>query len=72
MDMEKCNLVSTSGLQVTEKDLATEEQLPEVLAGLYRRATGRLLYVAGQRPDAQQAVKELARNEFSNIHWARL
>ena len=39
MDMEKCNLVSTPGLQVTEKDLATEEQLPEVLAGLYRRVT---------------------------------
>ena len=47
MDMEKCNPVSTPGLQVTEKDLATEEQLPEVLAGLYRRVTGRLLYVAG-------------------------
>ena len=51
MDMEKWNPVSTPGLQVTEKDLATEEQLPEVLAGLYRRVTGRLLHVAGQRPD---------------------
>ena len=59
MDMENCNPVSTPGLQVTDKDLATEEQLPEVLAGLYRRVTGRLLYVAGQRKDAQQAVKEL-------------
>ena len=27
MDMEKCNPVSTPGLPVTEKDLATEEQL---------------------------------------------
>ena len=68
--MEKCNPVSTPGLQVTEKDLATEEQLPEVLAGLYRRVTARLLYVARQRPDVQQAVKELARGMSSptNIH----
>ena len=74
MDMEKCNPVSTPGLQVTEKDLATEEQLPEVLARLYRRVTGRLLYVAGQRPDVQKAVKELARGMSSptNIHWAWL
>ena len=43
MDMEKYKPVSTPGLQVTEKDLATEEQLPEVLAGLYRRVTSRLL-----------------------------
>ena len=50
MNMEKCNPVSTPGLQVTEKDLATEKQLPEVLAKLYRRVTGRLLNVAGQRP----------------------
>ena len=73
-DMEKCNPVSTPGLQVSEKDLATEEQLPEVLTGLYRRVTGRLLCVAGQRPDVQQAVKELARGMSSptNIHWARL
>ena len=73
-DMERCNPVSTPGLQATEKDLATEEQLPEVLAGLYRRVTGRLLFVAGQRPDAEQAVKELARGMSSppNIHWARL
>ena len=74
MDMEKCNPVSTPGLQVTEKDLATEERLPEVLAGLYRWVTGRLLHVAGQRPDVQQAVKELVRGMSSptNIHWARL
>ena len=74
MDMEKCNPASTLGLQVTAKDLATVEQLPELLAGLYQRVTGRLLYVAGQRPDAQQAVKELARGMDSptNIHWARL
>ena len=66
--------MSTPGLQVTEKDLATEEQLPELLAGLYRRVTGRLLYVAGQRPDVQQAVKELARGLSSptEIHRARL
>ena len=72
--MEKCNPVSTSSLQVREKDLATEEQLPEVLAVLYRRVTGRLLYVAGQRADVQQAVKMLAREMSSptNIHWARL
>ena len=69
MEMEKCNPVSTPCLQVTEKDLATEEQLR-----LYRRVTGRLLYVAKQRPDAQQAVKELARGMTSptNNHWARL
>ena len=74
MDIEKCNPMSTPSLQVTEKDLATEEQLPEVLAGLYRRVTGRLLYVAGQRADVQQAVKMLARGVSSptNIHWARL
>ena len=74
MDMEKCNPVSTPCLQVTEKDLATEDQFPEVLAGLYRRVTGRLLYVAGQRLDVQQAVKELARGMSAptNIHWARL
>ena len=66
--MEKCNPVSTPGLQVTEKDLATEEQLPEVLAGLYRRVTFRLLHVAGKRPDVQQPVKELARG----MNWARL
>ena len=33
MDMEKCSPVSTPGLQVTNQDLATEEQLPELLAG---------------------------------------
>ena len=70
MDMEKCNPVSTPCLQVTEKDLATDDQFPEVLAGLYRRVTGRLLYVAGQRLDVQQAVKELARGMSAptNIH----
>ena len=70
IDMEKCNPVSTPSLQVTEKDLASEEHLPEVLAGLYRRVTGRFLYVAGQRQDVQQAVKELARGMSSptNIH----
>ena len=74
MDMEKCNPVSTPNLRVTEKDLATEVQLPEVLAGLYRRVTCRHLHVAGQRPDVQQAVKELARGMSSptNIHWAML
>ena len=60
MDMAKCNPVSTPGLQVTDKDLATEEQLFEVLAGLYRRVTGRLLYVADTSTSAQQAVKEVA------------
>ena len=71
--MEKCNLVSTVGLQVTDTDLA-EEQLFEVLAGLYRRGTGRLLHVAGQQPDAQQVVKELARGMSSptHIHQTRL
>ena len=74
LDMEKCNPASTIGLHMTEKDLATEEGLPEVLEGLYRRIRGRLLCVEGQRPDAQQAVKELARRMSSptNIRWARL
>ena len=49
-----------SGLQVTEKGWADAEQLLSVLAGLYRRVTGRLLHAGGQCPDAQQAVKELA------------
>ena len=73
-DVEKCNPVSTPSLQVTEKDLATEEQLPEVLAGLYRRVTGRLLYFAGQRLDAQQALKKLARRKGypTNIDRERL
>ena len=59
---------------MTKKVLVTEEQLPVAVAGLYRRMTGRILYVAGQRPDSQQAVKELARGLSSptNIHWARL
>ena len=39
-DMGICNLVSTPGLQVTEKDMVTEEQLPAVLAGLCRRVDG--------------------------------
>ena len=62
------------GHQVTEKDLVTEEQLLAVLAELCRPITGRLLYVAGHRPDAQQAVNELARDTSSptNVHWARL
>ena len=68
MDMETCNPVSTPSLHVAENDLATEEQLPEVLAGLYRRVTGRLLCVAGQRHDVQQAVKELARGMSSHKH----
>ena len=74
MDMEKCNPVSRPGLQVTDKYLAIEEQLPELLARLYRRVTARLLSVAGQRQDAHQAVKELARRMRSptNIYWARL
>ena len=64
--MEKWNLVSTPGLQVTEKDLMTEEQC--------LRVTGRLPYVAGQRPDPQQPVKELARGMSSptNVLWSRL
>ena len=66
MDMEKCNPVSTPGLQVTEKDLVTKEQLPTLLTGLCRRATGRLLNVARRRPDAQQAMKELARS--TDVH----
>ena len=47
INMKKCNLVRTRGLEVTDKDLATNEQVLELLA-LYRRVTGRLLYVAGQ------------------------
>ena len=65
VDMEKCNPVSTPGLQVTEKDLATEEQLPEVLAGLYRRVTGRLFYVAGTTtPCATSSERACTRDEF--------
>ena len=66
--------MSTPGLQTTEKRLGDRGAAPEVLAGLYRRVTGPLLYVAGQRPDVQQAVKELARGMSSptKIHWARL
>ena len=60
--MDMCNHVSTPGLQMTDKDLATEEQLPELLARFHRRVTGRLLYVARQREGA------CARNEFSNKH----
>ena len=54
--------------------LVSKEELFAVLAGLYRRVTGRLLYVARQRPDAQQAMKELARGMSSptHVHWARL
>ena len=72
MDMEKCSPVSAPGLQVTEQDLVTEEQLPAVLASLYRRDNFSL--VQDNDPDAQQAVKELARSMSSatNVHWARL
>ena len=52
VDMEKCNPVSTPGLQVIEKDLATEEQLPEVLAGFWGAwsiATGKLLTLSEQQ-----------------------
>ena len=52
MDMEKCNPVSTLRLQVTEKDLATEEQLPDVLAGFWGAwsiATGKLLTLSEQQ-----------------------
>ena len=38
-----------------------QNNFPSVLAGLYRRVRGRLLHVAGLLPDAQQALKELAR-----------
>ena len=60
--------------EVQSCEHATEEPLPEALAGLYRRVTGRLVCVAGQRPDAQQAAKELARGMRSptNTRWARL
>ena len=65
MDMEKCNPVSTPGHEVTERELATEEQR------LYQRVTGRLLHVARQRPDAQRAVEEIAQGMGSPtiIHW---
>ena len=73
-DLETRNPVSTPGLPMAGKDLVTEKQLPAELSGLYRRATGRLLSVGGQRPDAQQAGKELARgmNSPTNDNWARL
>ena len=69
-----CRLITSSRYihqslkDMTEKDLTTEEQLPEVLSGLYRRV------VAAEPPDAQQSVKELARRMSSstNIHWAHL
>ena len=54
MHMERRNPVSTRGLQMTEKDVMTEKQLPAVLAALYRRVTGRLVHVAGHRPDASR------------------
>ena len=74
MDMESCNPVTTPSLNVTEKDWNDAVQLPDSLAAIYRRATGSLLYVAGQRPDAQQAMKESARGmqHPTNVHWARL
>ena len=72
--MECFNLASTPGLTVTEKEWADAEQLPFVLAGHCQRVTGRLLYVAGWRRDAQPAVKEVARGMSSpmNYHCARL
>ena len=54
-----CGCVGGVGVDVCH------EQFPAVLAGWYRRVTGRRVYVAGQRPDAQQAVKELARGMSS-------
>ena len=74
MDTEKCNPVSTPSLQVTEKGFVTAEEFPAVLAGLYRRVTGRLLKATGQRPDTQPAVKELVRGMSSSthVHWVRL
>ena len=47
---------------------------PRSVGRIVSTSDGRLLYVAGQRPDLQQAVKELARGMSSstNIHWARL
>ena len=64
-DQSLKDMVSTPALRVTQIGLATEEHVSTVLAGLYRRVTRRLLYVAGQRPEAQQAVKELARGMSS-------
>ena len=40
INMENFNLVSTPGLQMTDKDLPIEEQLIELLAGLYARGNG--------------------------------
>ena len=70
MHMEKCNPVRTPGLQVTEKDLATEEQL---------RSVGRIVSTSDgadfslrqdNDPMCNKAVKELARGMSSptNIH----
>ena len=72
MHTESGNLVSMPGLTVTEREWAEAEQLPSLLAGLYQQVTGRRLCVAGQRPDAQHAVKVLARGLCSptNVHWA--
>ena len=66
MDMEQCTPARRPGLQVREKDLVTEEQR--------RDCTEECQGVTRQRPDAQQAVKALARGMSSpvNIHWARL
>lgn len=74
MDMVNCNSITTPSLNVTEKEWENAEELPPGLASLYRRVVGRLLYVAGQRPDVQQSVKELARGMSmpNNMHWARL
>ena len=68
VNMESCNPVSTPGPRLTEKVWADAEHLPSVVAGLYMQETGRPHNVAGQRPDTQQAVKELTRGMS---HWAR-
>ena len=59
--MEKCNLASTPGLQVTEIIGLVE---------MHGRVTGRLLHVAGHWPEAQHALKELGRGMIppTNIH----
>ena len=49
MDMESCHPVSAPrSPSVTEKERADAEQVLSVLAGLYRRVTGRLLNSAGK------------------------
>ena len=68
MALEKCNPVSTPGLQVTDKNLATEEKLPDLLAGLYRRVTGRLLCGRTTTRCATSSERACTRNEFPNKH----